>query len=116
MQIIKINNIRIFGHHGVYEKEKIDGQYFYVNIIYSYDYSYDNDKIDSVINYMDIINHLHDIFDDTRFNLIEKLIDSLTHDLKTKFGFNYLKLSISKKIEIRDNEINITIEKEIPND
>ena len=51
MQKITINNIKVFGYHGVYDKERDEGQYFYVNIIYSYDYDYPNDDIRNVKDY-----------------------------------------------------------------
>ena len=40
----------------------------------------------------------------------------LVYSLKKEFKFDYLKLSISKEIDIRDNKVDITIDKEISND
>ena len=113
---IRINNIKVFGYHGVYDKERDEGQYFYVNIIYSYDYDYPNDDIQNVKDYTKIVDYLLDRFSGSKYYLLEKLVTSLTNQLKREFGFNYLKLSISKEIDISGNKIDITIEKEISND
>jgi len=116
MQKITINNIKIFGHHGVYEYEN-EGQYFYVTIVYAYDYG-DNhaDRLNEVVDYTSVIDYLHASFDEIRFNLMEKLIDYLVGEFKNQFRFDYLKISITKKINIRDSKTDILIEKEISND
>ena len=116
MQKITINNIKVFGYHGVYDKEREQGQYFYVNIIYSYDYDYPNDDIQNAQDYTKIVDYLLDRFNSSKHYLLEKLVTSLTKQLKSKFKFNYLKLSISKEINLRGNNIDITIEKEESND
>ena len=116
MQKITINNIKVFGYHGVYDKERDEGQYFYVNIIYSYDYDYPNDDIRNVKDYTKIVDYLLDRFNGSKYYLLEKLVASLTNQLKREFEFNYLKLSISKEIDLRGNKIDITIEKENYND
>ena len=47
---------------------------------------------------------------------MEKLIDYLVGEFKSQFRFDYLKISITKKIDIRDSKTDIVIEKEISND
>ena len=116
MQKIKIDNIKIFGYHGVYDKEKEEGQDFYISIVYKYDYDSPNDDIKNVKDYTKIVDYLLSIFNDRTYSLLEKLIVSLTKQLMIKFEFNYLKLSIKKKINLNNNKIDITIEKELSND
>ena len=84
MQKITINNIKVFGHHGVYEYEN-EGQYFYVTIVYAYDYG-DNyaDKLNEVVDYTSVVDYLHTTFDEIRFNLMESLIDYLIEEFKAK--------------------------------
>tara|TARA_Y100001970_G_scaffold43766_1_gene54594 strand:- start:11149 stop:11499 length:351 start_codon:yes stop_codon:yes gene_type:complete len=116
MQKITINNIKVFGYHGVYDKEREEGQYFNADIVYSYYYNYPDDDIKNIKDYTDIINYFLDEFNIRKFYLLEELIAYLTDSLKEKFNLNYLKISIKKEIKIRDNAINIIIEKEVSNE
>ena len=54
MQKITIKNIEIFGYHGVYDEEIKNGQYFYINLIYSFDFKIDSveDEIMSVQDFL----------------------------------------------------------------
>ena len=115
MQKITINDIKVFGHHGAYDIERKEGQYFYVSIIYNYNYDYPDDNIRNVRDYTKIIDYLLDTFNNCQFYLLEELIAYLSDALKKEFKFDYLKLSISKEIDIRDNKVAITIDKEISN-
>tara|TARA_B100001996_G_scaffold371582_1_gene347072 strand:+ start:551 stop:901 length:351 start_codon:yes stop_codon:yes gene_type:complete len=112
MQKIMIDNIKVFGYHGVYDSEREQGQYFNINIIYNYDYNNPNDEIENVKDYTEIINYFLDEFNSRKFHLLEELIHYLSSKLKQKFKLDYLKISITKKIAVKNNKINITIEQE----
>ena len=116
MQKITIKDIKVFGHHGAYDVERKEGQYFYVNIIYKYNYDYPDDNIQNVRDYTKIIDYLLDTCNDCQFYLLEELIAYLSDELKKEFKIEYLKLSIAKEIFVRDNKVTITIDKEISND
>ena len=116
MQKIRIKSIKIFGYHGVYDKEIKDGQYFYIDLIYSFDFKIDSmeDEIISVQDYTSIVQFLEKIFNKKRYNLMEKLVNDLILHLNNEFDFEYIKLSISKKINISCDSI--TVEQEVYND
>ena len=116
MQKIMIDNIKVFGYHGVYDSEREQGQYFNINIVYNYDYNNPNDDIQNVKDYTEIINYFLDEFNSNKFHLLEELIHYLSSKLKEEFKLDYLKISIGKEIAVKDNKINITIEKEGSND
>ena len=113
MQKIKINNIKIFGYHGVYDKEIKDGQYFYINLIYSFNFEVDSlkDEITSVQDYINIVQFLENIFNNRRYSLMEKLVNDLIFRLNNEFNFEYIKLSVTKKVNISCDSI--TVEEEI---
>ena len=116
MQKIIINNIEIFGYHGVYDEEIKNGQCFYINLIYSFDFKIDllEDEIVSVKDYTSIVQFLEKIFNKKRYNLMEKLVNDLIFHLNNEFDFKYIKLSISKKVNISCDSI--TVEQEVYND
>jgi len=115
MQKIRINNIKIFGYHGIYEKEIKQGQCFNINIIYAFDLDVNSitDEITSVIDYTTIVQFLEKKFNKKRYNLIEKLVNDMISQLIDEFKFKYIKLSIGKKIDVLCDTI--IIEQEIYN-
>ena len=92
---IKINRLKLFGYHGVYNKEKEDGQYFEINAVFEVKSpKKKNDKIESAIDYVDLMNKLVFIFNSNRYNLIESIIDDMF-------------LSVFSNKEIKSGEISI---------
>ena len=119
MQKIKIKNLKVFGNHGVYKSEVKNGQYFYIDIVYAFknscsDFQLMPDNIDSVEDYTSIINFFQKEFNSTRYSLMEKLINDLIFRMNDKFNFYYIKLSITKKIDVDCD--GITIEQEVYNE
>ena len=112
----KINNIKLFGFHGLYEDEIENGQDFIINIEYIPDYniindlSYwkekDTDNIVNIINYVDVIKELERCFNHRRFNLLESLASYLVYCLTEAFKFKYFKISIKKDFSNSKNKIN----------
>ena len=112
MTKIKINNIKIFGYHGVYEEEINKGQFFILNVEYKTISNLDNsllitnDSIDSVIDYVDIVKKIESSFNIKRFNLIESLAKYLISKVKEHFELDYIKISIKKDFSDLRKDIN----------
>ena len=112
----KINNIKLFGFHGLYKDEIENGQTFIINIEYipdykiiddlSYDTIKDTDKIENIINYVDLIKELERCFNHRRYNLLENLASHLLYSLTEVFKFKYIKISIKKDFSNSKNKIN----------
>ena len=116
---ININNIKLFGYHGVYNEEKEKGQYFILNIEYQINTDKFNsyipedsnsplisDDIKDFIDYTDVINRIENLFNKQRFNLMESLLDYLANSLLTLFKFKNLKISIKKDFSNSISKIN----------
>ena len=97
-----INDIKLFGHHGVYEEEKTNGQYFYINISYEVIHmnTYLNDNINDAVDYIDVKKKIEDVFKSNRYNLLETLIKDISVRLSNSFsGISNINIKISKKIK-----------------
>lgn len=70
---IKINKLKLFGYHGVYDEEKKNGQEFSISIIVTQGKKPENDNISNAIDYSLLINNVKEIFESKRYNLIESL-------------------------------------------
>ena len=94
---IRINNIQLFGYHGVDEKEKSDGQPFEIDIEVSpiYDESI-SDNLDNTINYSHIYDEVKNIFCQRKYNLIEYLANKIATAITDKYNVENCKVIIRK--------------------
>ena len=94
---IRINNIQLFGYHGVDEKEKSDGQPFEIDIEVSpvYDESI-SDNLHNTVNYSLIYDEITNIFCQRKYNLIEYLANKISTTIIDKFNVDHCKVVIRK--------------------
>ena len=113
----RINNMKIFGYHGVYDYEKKEGQNFYITLDYSYNVAeLKKDELSNVLDYVSVIKYIRSFFKKNNYNLLEKLIYDLSYNLNEKFknyNFKCLSISITKRIFVDNDKdgINIMVEK-----
>jgi len=94
---IRINNIQLFGYHGVDEKEKSDGQSFEIDIEVSlvYDEAI-SDNLQDTVDYSLIYDEINDIFSQRKYNIIEYLANQIATTITDKFNVNNCKVLIRK--------------------
>ena len=111
---IKLENLSLFGFHGVNEIEKINGQNFIISLEISFDMISMDDNIKSSIDYMTIYEFIKKRFNDKRFNLIESLAQKIIEDIVSKFtNINHVIINVRKpSITIDDNKDFINVELE----
>ena len=97
MMKIKINQIKLFGYHGVYEIEKKDGQHFIINIVVESDcLDKYNDSIHSTIDYIEIAKQAKEIFNKNRYNLIESLAIEISDAIMMNKAVDSTTVSVKK--------------------
>ena len=114
MNQISINNIIIFGYHGLYEHEQKEGQNFSLSVVYSKD---------EFIDYSFVVEKLINYFNVNRYNYLEDLANNLLDLMCNDFDFLYLKLIISKidlpeiklsnNMKIKVSDIKIEVERNV---
>ena len=114
MNKISINNIIIFGYHGLYEHEKKEGQNFSLSLVYSKH---------EFIDYSFVVEKLITYFNVNRYNYLEDLANNLLDSMCDDFDFLNLKLIISKidspliklsnNMKIKVSDINIEVERKV---
>ena len=112
--IIKINQIQLFGYHGLYEEEKENGQNFIISLSIDIDYTDKNDKIKNTVDYTKIINEVKDIFNEKRYNLIESLAVVISDNLMKNKKIKSLDISIKKEsppIDAKLNSVEVNLRK-----
>ena len=112
--IIKINEIQLFGYHGLYKEEKENGQNFIISLSIDIDYMDKNDIIDNTIDYTKILNEVKDTFNQKRYNLIESLAVAISDNLMRDKKINFLDISIKKEsppIDAKLNSVEVNLRK-----
>ena len=102
---IEIPEIRLYGKHGCYDKEKKEGQLFKIAVFikYSPHFNKDDDDYDNLeghLNYSDVEVAVSDIFHSKRYNLLE----SLSHDIASYIANKYLIEFVNIVIKKNDPE------------
>ena len=94
---IRINNIQLFGYHGVGKKEKSDGQQFEIDVEVSpiYDESI-SDNLHKTVDYSLIYDEINNIFCQRKYNIIEYLANKIAISITDKFNVDICKVVIRK--------------------
>lgn len=87
MDEIRIDNLEIFAHHGVFEHEKTEGQNFYVNaVLYTDTFKAgQNDDLTLSVDYGKVCDIIESIMTRQTFNLIETAAQSVAAGILQKF-------------------------------
>ena len=94
---IKINKIKLFGYHGLYEIEKKKGQEFVISaeieLMNNNNY---RDDIGNTVDYTDIINKIKNVFNTQRYRLIETLSIDISNKIMEDQAIKSVIISIKK--------------------
>ncbi len=107
MDEIRIDNLRIFAHHGVFEHENINGQNFYVNAVLYTDTEKAGtlDELELSTDYGSVCGLIHETMTENTFKLIETTAQKTALEILKKFP-----LVESVDIEIRKPEAPIEMD------
>ena len=88
MDEIRIDNLEVFAHHGVFPEEKENGQYFYVNaVLYTETRpSGLTDDLSFSTNYGEICHFINNWMQERIYNLIESVAENLAEQILLNFG------------------------------
>tara|TARA_B100000579_G_C22233643_1_gene577256 strand:+ start:92 stop:439 length:348 start_codon:yes stop_codon:yes gene_type:complete len=93
---IKINNMVLYGFHGLYDDEKKNGQRFIINLECKLKQFRKIDKINESVNYVSIMDSVFEIFNHKKYNLIESLADDICSRILKFDGIAKISVSIKK--------------------
>ncbi len=87
MDMIKIENLKIYAFHGVYNSEKDKGQYFYVNATLYTDFREASmeDDIEKSTDYGEVCNVINETMTAKSYNLIETAAEKVAESILVNF-------------------------------
>ena len=86
---IKIPQIKLFGYHGCYDKEKKEGQEFEIDIeiVFKKNTIYDDWRLENNNDYAKIVSAVQLIFEQNRCDMLEELATNIGNKL---FRFDWI--------------------------
>jgi len=98
MDIIRLNNMIFYAHHGYYQAERELGQKFEVDVELECDVSkaIQTDSLHDTINYRDIFARVNEIFNSYKFTLLETLADKIAQDILKQFPIHSVLIRVRK--------------------
>lgn len=84
---IRINGLKIFAHHGVYDFETRDGQDFYLNAVLYTDTEKagKSDELEDSTNYGEVCHFLNDFLTENTYKLLEAALENAAKELLHQF-------------------------------
>ncbi len=117
MDQIKIKNLKIFAHHGVYEQEKEQGQNFIVNAVLCTDIGKagKSDNIEDAVDYGAVCLFIDAYMRENRFDLLEAAASHTAQELLLEFpAVKKVELEIEKPdapIPLRFESVSVRVTK-----
>ena len=112
---INLNNISLFGYHGLYEKEINDGQDFKIDISIKLRKRKNiTDDIEDSVDYANIATIVEMVFNKRRYNLIESLASDIADEVLLNSMIKSVIISIKKTnppIDIDVESVEVIIKK-----
>jgi dihydroneopterin aldolase/2-amino-4-hydroxy-6-hydroxymethyldihydropteridine diphosphokinase len=99
MDKIKITNLKVFAHHGVFPEETKNGQDFYVNAVLSLDcrVSGMSDRLEDSINYGEVCQFITAFLTEHTYKLIETAAEQLAREMLLSMdGLREVKIELCK--------------------
>ncbi len=98
MEIIRLNNMIFYAHHGYYLAERELGQKFEVDMELQCDLSraIQTDSLTDTVNFEAVYLTVRDIFNGYKFTLLETLADRIATRILEKFPVETVRLKVRK--------------------
>lgn len=87
MDKIIMKNMKFYAYHGVLPEEQENGQDFFIDVELALDLKEagDSDEIDHTVDYAEVYNIIKNVTKNNKFRLIEKLADTISREILSKY-------------------------------
>ncbi|MFV0364038.1 MAG: 2-amino-4-hydroxy-6-hydroxymethyldihydropteridine diphosphokinase [Suipraeoptans sp.] len=99
MDKMKIVDLQVFAHHGVYERETKNGQNFLISaeIYADMETAAEEDNVNKAVDYGKVCHFMHAYFTSHTFKLIETAAERMAHEVLLRFpGIKKIELEVKK--------------------
>lgn len=98
MEIIRLNNMIFYAHHGYYQAERDLGQKFEVDMEMECDLTraIETDSLHDTVNFEAVYLKVSEIFNGYKFTLLETLADKIAHEILGHFPVHAVRIRVRK--------------------
>jgi len=100
MTTVELRGLRVFGHHGVYEHEKRDGQDFLFDVDLAVGERGVSDRLEDAVDYSAVARAVQEISDARSYDLLEALATAIADELLQRFDAERVLVRV-RKPEVR---------------
>jgi dihydroneopterin aldolase len=93
---VEVRGLRVFGHHGVYEEERAQGQDFLFDVELEVGNRGSSDRIDDAVDYVDVARTVREISAAREYFLIEALASAVADELRARFRVKKVNVRVTK--------------------
>jgi dihydroneopterin aldolase len=93
---IEVRGLKLFGRHGVLDEERLDGQWFHVDVAVEPRERPSRDRLDETIDYREIASSVREIVEGERYQLLETLGAVIADRLLDRFDITMARVEIAK--------------------
>ena len=94
--IIELAGLELFGHHGVLEEEKENGQTFWYDLELEVGEWGTNDRIEDAVDYRLVVEAVREV-NEQRFELLEALASTVAETVMSRFALARVKVRVRKR-------------------
>jgi len=94
--IIELAGIELFGHHGVLEEEKENGQTFWYDVELEVGEWGATDRLEEAVDYRLVLDAVREV-NEQRFELLEALASTVAETLIDRFAIARVKVRVRKR-------------------
>jgi dihydroneopterin aldolase len=98
MDIIRLNNMIFYAHHGYYRAERELGQKFELDIEMHCDFSraVRSDLLEDAVNYRAVYDRVKELFNSQKFTLLETLAETIANEILVNFAVKAVRIRVRK--------------------
>ena len=96
MITVRVDDLRLTGHHGVHGHEKETGQEFVFDVALDVGDRGLSDRIDEAVDYREVMQVVEEINRSQSFDLIEALADAVAEALDARFSPLAVRVRVTK--------------------
>lgn len=97
---VEVQDLRVFGRHGVREEERERGQDFLVDVELDVGERGTSDRIEVAVDYVEVARVVQAVSDGRQFTLLEALASAVADELERRFAPERVRVRV-RKPEVR---------------
>ncbi len=94
--IVELRGVELWGHHGVLEEERRDGQPFLFDVELEVGERGASDRIEDAVDYREVVVAIRELSDGTQFDLLEALAPAVADLLLERFAVEWVRVRVRK--------------------